>query len=193
VDVLHEFYGESPGDNLGTMVSGEIDLDDDDHADLVVSAGVADATHNGYVRIYSGKTRLVLIESTGLGPSDHYGTASRAGHLSPDGMVSLVVGANQYQAPSSTGPGRVYVFHSLGGMSLSSDCNANDIPDECEALDDADFDCDVDLIDFGPFQACFTGTGPTALGDNCGIFDHEPDQDVDLDDFVAFLNAVTGP
>lgn len=57
---------------------------------------------------------------------------------------------------------------------------------------DADGDCDVDLLDFQAFQRCFTGEGGQATPE-CMIFDSDGDDDVDTRDFSAFLEDVTGP
>ncbi len=61
---------------------------------------------------------------------------------------------------------------------------------------DADNDDDVDMDDFGAWQACFTGDGiPMTTG--CACFDRDfggqGDGDVDLMDFNAFLNCASGP
>ncbi len=57
---------------------------------------------------------------------------------------------------------------------------------------DFDGDSDIDLIDFGSFQRCFTGsTG--ALGPDCEPGDRNGDDHVDLSDFAAFPAASTGP
>lgn len=59
---------------------------------------------------------------------------------------------------------------------------------------DADGDGDVDLLDFGRFQLCFSGEGPATLELGCDIiFDYEPDGNVDLDDFAFFHSNLTGP
>lgn len=56
---------------------------------------------------------------------------------------------------------------------------------------DFDGDGDVDLVDFGEFQLCFTGgTGTLAQGCECADFDG--DNDADLVDFGAFQLAFTG-
>lgn len=57
---------------------------------------------------------------------------------------------------------------------------------------DFDADCDVDLIDLGLFQACFTGAGVSITDPECEVFDFEPDDDVDLDDFGEVRGMVTG-
>lgn len=56
---------------------------------------------------------------------------------------------------------------------------------------DCDNDGDVDLVDFGQFQLCFSGSGaPIAAGCECA--DSDADGDADLVDFGAFQLAFTG-
>lgn len=55
---------------------------------------------------------------------------------------------------------------------------------------DCDEDGDIDLVDFGSFQLCFSGAGPAAPGCECADFDQ--DGDVDLIDFGEFQLAFTG-
>ncbi len=54
------------------------------------------------------------------------------------------------------------------------------------------YDCDgqLDLIDWGYLQACFTGTDAGAYADGCEVFDFEYDLDVDLIDFAGFQDAI---
>lgn len=58
---------------------------------------------------------------------------------------------------------------------------------------DLDGDVDVDLTDFGIFQACFNGPNrpPTAPG--CLAADFDRDSDVDLSDFGVFQACFNGP
>jgi hypothetical protein len=58
---------------------------------------------------------------------------------------------------------------------------------------DADGDGDADQNDFGKFQACFTGAGPTTLDPGCECFDRDGDDDVDEDDWGAFEACASGP
>jgi hypothetical protein len=58
---------------------------------------------------------------------------------------------------------------------------------------DFDGDGDVDLVDFGIFQICFTGPGGSKPFSECSVFDCEGDQDVDLVDFACFQKGFTGP
>jgi hypothetical protein len=60
-------------------------------------------------------------------------------------------------------------------------------------MGDYDRDGDADLADFAEVQSCFTGGGPTDVSACCRIFDFEPDEDVDLDDYTAFYVVLSGP
>jgi hypothetical protein len=55
---------------------------------------------------------------------------------------------------------------------------------------DCDDDNDIDLVDFGAFQICFTGSNPQKpLTKMCNCADSDADGDVDLIDFGAFQLA----
>ncbi len=58
---------------------------------------------------------------------------------------------------------------------------------------DIDGDGDVDQLDFGEFQLCFTGDmqGPPAMG--CGTLDRDNDADVDAMDLAKFQDCFSGP
>jgi hypothetical protein len=71
---------------------------------------------------------------------------------------------------------------------------ADSKPDPCcQTPFDSDSDDDVDLVDFGQFQLCFTGPGGGPVAANCLCHDGDGDEDVDLVDFGAFQLAFTGP
>lgn len=57
---------------------------------------------------------------------------------------------------------------------------------------DFDLDFDVDLVDFGTLQLCFSGSGIPVTGDECETADADGDGDVDLVDFGEFQLRFTG-
>ncbi|MCK4343252.1 MAG: hypothetical protein KAY37_16180 [Phycisphaerae bacterium] len=57
-------------------------------------------------------------------------------------------------------------------------------------LGDVDRDCDLDLPDFAGLQRCF---GESPVSDACAAFDFDGDDDVDMDDFDAWAQTMTGP
>ena len=58
---------------------------------------------------------------------------------------------------------------------------------------DLDWDGDVDVSDFGVFQACFNGANTPPAGADCGLADFDGDGDVDLNDFSRFQACFNGP
>jgi len=57
---------------------------------------------------------------------------------------------------------------------------------------DAEFDGDVDLVDYTAFADCMTGPGRVDRLCDCRFLDIDHDGDVDLGDFALFQNAFTG-
>lgn len=58
---------------------------------------------------------------------------------------------------------------------------------------DMDADSDVDLVDFGIFQACFNGPNRAPLEVQCQPADSDRDGDVDLVDFAQLQACFNGP
>ena len=64
---------------------------------------------------------------------------------------------------------------------------------------DGDADGDIDQVDFGLFQQCFTGPGnpfttnPGFDASNCQCMDVDGDRDVDVEDLQIFVNCISGP
>lgn len=58
---------------------------------------------------------------------------------------------------------------------------------------DLDEDCDVDQVDFGLFQACYSGPGVVQESPECTGARIDQDDDVDVDDFGLFLGCLSGP
>lgn len=62
----------------------------------------------------------------------------------------------------------------------------------CPADGDSDGDADVDLLDFGGFQICYSGMDAPIIQPDCEWADFDCDDDVDLLDFGQFQLAYTG-
>ena len=60
-------------------------------------------------------------------------------------------------------------------------------------MGDANHDQGVDFGDFAELQLCFTGEVQTDVPACCRVFDFEPNNFVDLDDFAFFQAAFSGP
>ncbi|HOQ85471.1 MAG TPA: hypothetical protein PLQ89_07105 [Phycisphaerae bacterium] len=58
---------------------------------------------------------------------------------------------------------------------------------------DLDLDGDVDQVDFGLFQRCYTGQGLPQTDGTCFGADLDQDDDVDQDDFALFARCISGP
>ena len=74
----------------------------------------------------------------------------------------------------------------------SDPANPNSTPDNVKPAD-ADFDGDVDLVDYGRFTLCFTGPDELATRECACVFDFDDDSDVDLTDLGEFIELLTGP
>ncbi|GMU20905.1 MAG: hypothetical protein AMXMBFR13_10010 [Phycisphaerae bacterium] len=59
-------------------------------------------------------------------------------------------------------------------------------------IGDMDGDLDVDMADFGHFQACYSGPGYTQSDSACADASLDADDDVDADDFSIFQQCLTG-
>ena len=79
--------------------------------------------------------------------------------------------------------------HTAGGIVVSDPATLTVIP-ACNG--DFDSDGDVDLVDFGVFQLCFTGAGGGPVDSDCACSDFDADGDVDLADFGNFQLVFTG-
>jgi photosystem II stability/assembly factor-like uncharacterized protein len=78
------------------------------------------------------------------------------------------------------------IGHGVWLAPVVADCDGNGIADNCEASHDADFNCDVNLLDFAALQTCVTGASGNCDPPACGVFDDDYDGDIDSDDFDAF-------
>ncbi len=94
-----------------------------------------------------------------------------AGDINNDGLSDIMAGM-EYEPP---GPGIPSGFD-IGAMQVIFG----------RRMGDGDLDADVDLADFGGFQACYGQPPDGDVPDACHPFDFDKDNDVDLADFEAF-------
>lgn len=85
--VLHEWYGDAPGDLFGSCVDSAGDVDGDGSSDLV-----ATALSGEYVRIFSGRNGKLLHEFKGEPGSGIGWIARRAGDTNQSGASEVVLG-----------------------------------------------------------------------------------------------------
>ena len=96
---------------------------------------------------------------------------------------------------------QLYAWSDEVPSALHMDGLTFEAPTGCNATpQDSDGDQDVDLVDFGQFQACFNGPNrpykiqsPPEAKARCECLDVERDNDVDLVDFGAFQTCFNGP
>ncbi len=91
-------------------------------------------------------------------------------------------------------------YFAQSGYPFPGDGDFNDIvveliarPAVCDHPADFDGDCDVDLDDFGFYQACLSGPGTPQTDPDCQPADLDGDNDVDLDDFGFFQACTSDP
>jgi hypothetical protein len=200
--------GLTPFFEIGSTVSGAGDVNGDGYGDVVFSQAATGIFITGSTTVYRGNDSHVLFGGPNVGAGgmvdlnllyghngfnahgfgeDNAGETLDSGDIDGDGISDVVFGAPRTGAGSCTvsGRGRVYVVFGC---------------EESPAMPgDYDADGDVDLLDFGRFQLCFTGTcagppcEPTLYVDhNCAVMDFDDDGDVDLPDFGQFQIAFTG-
>jgi len=94
--------------------------------------------------------------------------------------VGSYSGTITVSAPAATPPSMTVVVELTVGPGLYAPC-------------DFDKDGDVDQVDFGQFQACFSGMGVTQPAPACKGARLDVDDDVDGSDFGLFFGCMSGP
>ncbi|MCI2285236.1 hypothetical protein L3081_19970 [Colwellia sp. MSW7] len=99
-EVLYQFYGESPNDELGRVVSGAGDVNNDGYDDVIVSSRSNQVIVDTSVRvavIFSGADGSILHRfSSASNDNDTFaGAISAAGDVNNDGYADVIVGASR--------------------------------------------------------------------------------------------------
>ena len=163
--------------------------------------GSADGSSSAFdhLSFASVETELPLGETLTL--SGHYNPLTTTLTYRIDGLVEMSVDITQ-RPPFGSPAGQFAVDR----FSISSYFDGEDFTPETIslvatvayesvefiALGDGDDDGDVDLIDFGGFQRCFSGRDGSAPN-ACASYDFDGDGDVDIDDYAVFQFVATGP
>ena len=114
VKIIHEWLGETKGDQFSWIARGIGDVDGDRVSEIVTSAPSFGANGQpagpGKVYVYSGKTGTLLWAQTGS-PNERLGTGLEgAGDVDGDGAGDVVAGA--------PGSGKAYVYSGRDGRVL---------------------------------------------------------------------------
>jgi predicted negative regulator of RcsB-dependent stress response len=114
VRVIHEWRGETKGDQFSWIARGIGDVDGDKVNDIVTSAPTFGAngqpTGRGRVYVYSGRSGKLVWERTGE-PGENLGTGLEgAGDTNRDGVPDVIAGA--------PGSGHAYVYSGRDGKTL---------------------------------------------------------------------------
>ncbi len=119
---LHQFAGAAYFDGLGSAVAAAGDVDQDGHADVIVSATGADPgglSAAGSTYVYSGLTGLLLHQFDGTSAGDVLGSSvAGAGDVNNDGYDDLIVGARSADPGSIVFAGSAFVYSGADGSIL---------------------------------------------------------------------------
>lgn len=111
--IIHEWVGESKGDQFSWIARGIGDADGDGVQEIVTSApthGWTGSGAPGRVYVYSGRSGRLLWQATGQ-PGEQLGTGLEgAGDVNADGIPDVIAGA--------PGGGRAYVYSGRDGRVL---------------------------------------------------------------------------
>ena len=114
VRIIHEFRGETAGDQFSWIARGIGDVDGDKVTDIVTSAPTFGAngrpTGRGKVYVYSGRTGKLIWERVGEEGENLGSGLEGAGDVNRDGAADVIAGA--------PGSGRAYVYSGRDGKTL---------------------------------------------------------------------------
>jgi len=94
--ILRDLVGSAAGDNFGSAVTGDVDVDGDGRPELVVGIAAADPSgpSSGQVQVFSGQDGSLLATLDGGEAGGRYGAAvANAGDVDLDGADEVLIGA----------------------------------------------------------------------------------------------------
>jgi hypothetical protein len=138
------------------------------------------------------------VQITGSGVGDNVGVVK--GELEIDGQfVSPTRRTSAYAdfawdtTGTSDGPHAIKVTVYDAALNERALTSSVWVANQIKNRMDGDHDGDVDMSDFGFFQACFNGPNRPAAIAGCEGTDFDSDTDCDLTDFAAFQFCFNGP
>jgi len=120
--VLVEIEGATAGDTLGHAVSDVGDVDNDGFDDYIVSSKLekVNGVPAGVVRVYSGKSGLVIHTFSGVTSAEWFGwSVSSVGDLDNDGHAEVLIGAPHDDTLITDG-GAAHVYDGATGLPMYS-------------------------------------------------------------------------
>jgi hypothetical protein len=143
---------DDTGAALGAMfvaVAGDVDADGTPDVYASDFANRAKGPSTGRIYVHSGKDGRRLLQLTGEGPGEGFGTSpSTAGDLDRDGRADLAVGAWQYAGAAVSG-GRIYVHSGTDGRllrTITSRIPGDTLGFDSVGLGDVNGDGTIDLL-----------------------------------------------
>jgi len=116
-NLLHSFYGVSPGSKFGASVAGVGDVDGDGFDDVIVGAWWEGST--GRAHLYSGQTGALLFTFSGTLPVDEFGwSVAGADDVDGDTVPDVIIGADLSNGMFGSEAGAAFVYSGATGFLL---------------------------------------------------------------------------
>jgi len=110
-ELIRQFHGDGPGDQLGYSVSSAGDVNGDGYADIIAGGLLASGGTTGRFRVFSGADGTVLYELQGQPTDSGFGTAvASGGDVDRDGHCDFLAGAPAASIGGVTQSGAVYLY-----------------------------------------------------------------------------------